>query len=334
MASDNIENGSLPPEAKPDQAHAASSWEKSTIEKLLLEGIKEQKRRRRWSIFFKLLFFAWLFLLASLFIPAKEISDGHRIKKHVGLVDLDGAIFDGAEASADHVVEGLTEALKDPKTVAVILRINSPGGSPVQADDIYNNVMRLRRDYPDKKVYAVCRDVCASAAYYVASASDQIYANPATLVGSIGVLMDGFGFTNAMQKIGIDRRLFTAGSEKSFLDPFSPLKPQDVTYAQDILNQVHQQFINAVKKGRGSRLKKDPILFTGLAWTGEQAKDLGLIDGFGSAGYVARNIIHVDNIVNYTKKPGLFEQLSKSMGASFSHEIAATLNLDGTRPLK
>ncbi len=194
------------------------------------------------------------------------------MKNHVALIDIDGPIFDGQDASADHVVSGLTKAVKDPKTIAVILRINSPGGSPVQADDIYNNVMRFRRAYPKLKIYAVCRDICASAAYYIASSANEIYANPSSLVGSIGVLMDGFGFTGTMDKLGIDRRLITSGSEKGFLDPFSPVKPQDQAFAQQMLDQVHQQFINAVKNGRGNRLKDDPLLFSGLAWTGIQAK--------------------------------------------------------------
>lgn len=311
-----------------------ASWEKKTIEKMLLETIKEQKRKRRWGIFFKL---TYLFIIAAFvvsIIPDRSITEREIMKNHVGLVDIEGTIFDGSEASADHVVGSLTKAFKDPKTVAVILRINSPGGSPVQADDIYNNIFRLKQEYPNKKVYAVCRDICASAAYYIASAADQIYANQASIVGSIGVLMNGFGFVDAMQKLGIERRLITAGDEKGFLDPFSPVKPQDQAYAQKMLETVHQQFINAVKKGRGARLKNDPTLFSGLAWSGLQARDYGLIDGFGSAGFVARTLIRNDNIVNYTHKRNFFDQITKNMGASFSHEMGAMLGIDGTSPLK
>lgn len=330
----NPENHTESELKKDSTTNETQMWERKTIEKILLEGVKEQRLKRRWGIFFKLAFFAWFLFLAFLLFPSRDIPEAHKMKKHVGIVDLEGPIFDRADANADNVIEGLTKALRDPKTVAVILRINSPGGSPVQADDMYNNILRLRREYPHKKVYAVCRDVCASAAYYVAAASDQIYANPASLVGSIGVLMDGFGFTGSMEKLGIERRLITSGNEKGFLDPFSPLKPQDQAFAQQILNQVHQQFINAVKQTRGSKLKNDPSLFSGLAWTGAQAKDLGLIDGFGSAGYVARNIIHIDEIVDYTKKPSFFDQISRNMGASFSHEIGAMLGLDRSQPLR
>jgi protease-4 len=310
-----------------ESAKENSSWEQKTMEKILLEGIKEQRRKRRWGIFFKLIFFAWLLLFISVLLPDKQITDASKMKKHIGLIDINGPIFDGADASSDHVVASLAKAMKDPKTVAVILRINSPGGSPVQADDIYNNIMRLKKDYPTKKVYAVCRDVCASAAYYIASAADEIYANQASLVGSIGVLMDGFGFTGTMSKLGIERRLFTAGDEKGFLDPFSPIKPEDEAFAKQMLEQVHQQFIAAVKNGRGNRLQNNPQLFSGLAWTGYQAKSLGLIDGFGSAGYIARNLVHVDSMVDYTRKSNFFDQISRNMGASFSHEIASILGL-------
>jgi protease-4 len=216
-----------------------------------------------------------------------------------------------------------------------VININSPGGSPVQADYIYSNIVRLKKKYPNKKLYAVCNDICASAAYYVATAADEIYANPSSIVGSIGVLINGFGFVDTLNKLGIERRLLTAGSEKGFLDPFSPAKPQDNAYAQKMLTIVHQHFIKAVQDGRGTRLKNDPNIFSGLAWTGDQAKDLGLIDGFGSPGFVAREIIRNANIIDYTKKPGLLGSFTKDLSASFAHEIGAQFGLgDGNRPFR
>lgn len=310
------------------------SWEQKTLEKVLLESVKEQRRKRRWGIFFKIIFLLIFFGIFYDFSADKPLPDGEKMRNHVGLVDLKGEIFDGSEAGSDSIVTSLTHAFKDPKTVAVILRIDSPGGSPVQADDTYNNIMRLRREYPNKPIYAVCRDICASAAYYIASATNQIYANPASIVGSIGVIMNGFGFVDTMQKLGVERRLVISGSEKAFLDPFSPSKPEDQAYAQKMLDLVHQQFIDAVKKGRGNRLKNDPMLFSGLAWSGEQAKDLGLVDGFGSAGYVARNVIHNEIIVNYTKRPSFFDQIARNMSSSFAHEIGAMAGLDRSRPLE
>ncbi len=312
----------------------SENWHQKTLEKVLLETIKEQRRRRRWSIFFKLVVLVYIGLFALFLLPSKKITGGaDRLSPHVGLVDLKGMIMPGGDASADNVVAGLSKAFKDPKTVAVILRINSPGGSPVQADYIYNNIMRLRKKYPKKKIYAVCTDMCASAAYYAAVATNDIYADPSSIVGSIGVLLNGFGFVDTMQKLGVERRLITAGSNKDFLDPFSPLKPKDKAYAQKMLDIVHQRFIVDVKKGRGDRLSNNPELFTGLAWTGEQAKPLGLIDGFGSAGYVARNIIKNANVVDYTKRPSFFDQLGHgfgaSFGASFGKELATSLGIEG-----
>jgi protease-4 len=309
----------------------SGNWQQPVLEKLLLETLNEQKRKRRWGIFFKLIYLFIIIIFFCLLFNYNKLSSSALGKPHTALVNIKGEIFSGANASADNIVTGLTKAFKDSNTRGVILRINSPGGSPVQASYVFNEIMRLKAKYPKIKVYAVCSDVCASAAYYIASAADNIYADPASLVGSIGVLMDGFGFVDTLQKLGVERRLITAGSEKGFLDPFSPMSPQDHSYAQTMLNTVHQQFIAAVKRGRGSRLKNSPELFSGLAWTGEQALQLGLIDGYGSAGYVAREIIKNTNVVDYTKKSGLFSNLGKQMGTAFYHHFAEQMGFEGIK---
>ena len=313
------------------ESHATNNanWQQQTLEKVLLETIKEQRRSRRWGLFFKLLGLGVLLLLLFSMCSTNRLLTANRLKPHVSLIDVRGEIFDADNASADNIASALNRAFKDQFTTAIIMRINSPGGSPVQASYVYNEVIRLKKLHPKIKVYAVCSDLCASAAYYVASSADYIYANPSSLVGSIGVLINGFGFTGALEKLGAERRLLKSGDEKGFLDPFSPMSQKDKDYAQTMLNIVHQQFINDVKKGRGNRLKDSPELFSGLAWTGQQAMQLGLIDGFGSAGYVAREIIKNSNTVDYTKKSSLFDRLSKNMGAEFYHQFAADFGLAG-----
>lgn len=299
----------------------------STLETILLENLKEARRKRRWGIFFKLAFLLIVIILLLLWFVPGWVAVGKLSKPHTSIVDITGIIMPGSINNSDNIVTGLTKAFKDPHSKGIILRINSPGGSPVQASYIYNNIIYLRKQYPNKKIYAVCSDMCTSAAYYVASAANEIYADPSTLVGSIGVLLNGFGFVDTMQKLGISRRLITAGSEKGFLDPFSPLKPEDEAYAKTLLNQVHEQFINAVKKGRGNRLNtQTPLLFSGLAWTGLQAKNIGLIDGFGSAGYVAHTIIQAPTVVDYTHKRSIFDRLGTGLGASFAQGIVSAFS--------
>ncbi|MEM1243803.1 MAG: S49 family peptidase [Pseudomonadota bacterium] len=322
MAQDSKEN---------DQNPSNSNWERKTLEKVLLETVKEQRRRRRWSIFFKLLYLLIFALFIFVLIPSKGLRSGYRFKPHTALIEVNGVISPNSIANADDIVAGLTKAFKDPYTKGVILRIDSPGGAPVQSAYVYNAIMRLRKKHPSVKVYAVCTDICASGAYYIAAAANDIYANPSSIVGSIGVLMNGFGFVGTLEKLGIQRRLIISGDEKGFLDPFSPLKPKDLAYAQKMLNIVHQNFINAVKQGRGQRLKITPEIFSGLAWTGVQAKQLGLIDGFASPGDVARNIIKAKHIVDYTKKPNIFERFGRTMGASFFHSFATQFGLDGAQ---
>jgi len=294
------------------------------LKDVLLSAIKEQKLKRRWGIFFKL-----SFLVVTIFFLFAIFGSSTRMIKNTGnyaaLVDINGIISNNSQSNADDIVTGLDNAFKDPGTKGIILRINSPGGSPVQASEIYNEILRQRHLYPNIKVYAVCTDICTSAAYYIASATNQVYANPASLVGSIGVLIDGFGFVGSLQKLGIERRLLTAGKHKGFLDPFSPLSNEDVKFVDTMLDSIHERFIKDVLRGRGNRLKINADTFSGYAWTGEEALPQGLIDGYGSAGEVARNIIKTDNIEDFTVKPNPVDLFVQKVGASFAVHFMSAL---------
>ena len=304
----------MPPESERD-------WR--LIEKLVMSLQSEQRRSRRWGIFFKFLTFAYLFALLVIiefpFGDSLEATTG----KHTALVELNGLIAADELASADNIVGALRAAFEDEDSVAVVLRINSPGGSPVQSGYIYDEINRLRGEYPDKKLYAVISDIGASGAYYVAAAADEIYANRASLVGSIGVVAGGFGFTGVMDKIGVERRLYTAGEHKAFLDPFSPEQEGEVAFWQSVLETTHQQFIEAVKQGRGDRLKDDERLFSGLVWSGEQAVGLGLIDVLGSASYVARQIVGQDNIVDYSRKKSPWQDIVDQLGVAVGEGVTS-----------
>ncbi|HHQ41736.1 MAG TPA: S49 family peptidase [Chromatiales bacterium] len=299
------------------------------LERIALEGLREQRRARRWSVFFRLAFLAYLVALLGVLIAGREAAAPLPGGRYTALVELKGEIAADGPASADSIVRGLRAAFEHERTAGVILRINSPGGSPVQAGQIYDEIRRLREAHPDVPLYAVVTDIAASGAYYVAAAADEIYADKASLVGSIGVLMDGFGFTEAMRKLGIERRLLTAGERKGFLDPFSPARPEDIAHMKRLLEQVHRQFIRAVREGRGDRLKDDPRIFSGLIWTGEEAVRLGLVDGLGSAGYVAREVIGAERIVDFTPKEDFLERLTERLGAAVARALtrlgAATL---------
>lgn len=295
-------------------------WERKVLEDLAFASIKEQRRSRRWGIFFKLLGFGYLFLLIGLMMSSNDVIKA-KTGKHTALIDVQGVIASDAEASADYVVTGLRNAFEDKNTVGVILRINSPGGSPVQSGYINDEIKRLKAKYPDIPFYAVISDVGASGAYYVAAAADKIYADKASIVGSIGVRMDSFGFVDAMRTIGVERRLLTAGEHKALMDPFLPEDPISKEHLQEMLDQIHQQFIDVVRAGRGDRLKDDPDLFTGLIWTGEEAMKLGLVDELGSASYVAREIIKEDNLVDFTKKQDVWKRLSDRLGAGFAKAL-------------
>ncbi|HZV61716.1 MAG TPA: S49 family peptidase [Methylophilaceae bacterium] len=319
---------------QPDSSPASnvdSNWQRETIEKLALSAVKEQRRARHWGIFFKSLTFIYLFILLFYALDWVGEDSGASIN-HTALIDINGVIGDEFEVNADDVIESLQSAFENKRTKGVILRINSPGGSPVQAGLINDEIKRLRKLHPNVPVYAVVEDICASGGYYIAVAADRIYVDKASIVGSIGVLMDGFGFTGAMEKLGIERRLLTAGENKAILDPFSPQKPEEREFAQKMLNQIHQQFIAVVKEGRGERLKQDPKIFSGLFWTGETSVELGLADALGSSGFVARDIIKEENIVDFTVHESLADRFAKRFGASVGASLMNTLS--GTANLK
>jgi protease-4 len=295
---------------------APANWERDVLEKLALSAIQEQRRSRHWSILFKTLGFLYLFIVLFLAVGWFG-SDGVSIKQHTALIDLQGVIA-ADETSADSIISSLQGAFEDKKTQGVILRINSPGGSPVQAGQIYDEIRRLRALHPKIPLYAVVDDICASGGYYVAAGADKIFVDKASIVGSIGVLMDGFGFTGTMQKLGVERRLLTAGENKGFLDPFSPIDPKQEAYARQMLEEIHSQFIGVVRQGRGKRLKETPDMFSGLMWSGERSIELGLADGLGNVESVARDVIKVEDIVDYTQQEGLAERLAGRLGATMA----------------
>ncbi|MDJ0740838.1 MAG: S49 family peptidase [Gammaproteobacteria bacterium] len=312
-----------------DTEHDAD-WHKSLVEKLASDALTERRRARRWGIFFKLLTFAYLAFLLVLLIPEDWSESAMQDEQHTALVKLEGVIAPGEKAAADTVVTGLRDAFEDENTKAVILRINSPGGSPVQSSDMHKEVLRLREKYPDIPLYAVVSDICASGGYFVASAADRIYVNESSIVGSIGVLMNGFGFVDAMDELGIERRLMTAGEHKGILDPFSPVGEFDREHLDTLLQDLHGTFIDAVKSGRGERLKADDVtLFSGLFWSGRESIALGLADEIGSASYVAREVVGVEEIVDFTKKEDALSRLADRLGASVARALARIGGLDG-----
>jgi len=298
-------------------------WERDLINRLSFAALAEQRRSRRWSIFFKFLLFAYLFMITAVAFRESDVVDikvgGD--KQHTAMVEVSGMISDSTDANADTIIEGLQDAFKDKKTKGVVLRINSPGGSPVQSALVYDEVRRLRGLYPNIPLYAVILDVGASGSYYIASAADQIFVNESSIVGSIGVLMNGFGFTGAMEKVGIERRLLTAGEHKGGLDPFTPLNEEDVTHIKRLLATIHEHFINSVKTGRGDRLKEHPDLFSGRFWSGKESIELGLADELGDVNYVAREIIEAKDVVDFTPKSDIFTRFADRVGTSISKSI-------------
>jgi len=305
-------------------------WERELLEKLAFASLKEQRARRRWGIFFKL-----SFLLLILFgivmasgLASKEIETA---TSHAALIEIEGVIDANGNGSAEVINRALNRAFTDNGSVGVILRINSPGGSPVQAGMINDEIRRLRKAYPKKPLYVVVEEMCASGGYYVAAAADKIYVNKASIVGSIGVLMDGYGFTGLMDKIGVERRLLTAGENKGFLDPFSPQSPKHKEYAQVMLDEIHQQFIDVVRAGRGKRLKETPDTFSGLFWSGSKAVEIGLADGFGTVNSVARDELKSEDIVDYTEHEGLSDRVLKKFGAAAGASAVKAI-LGGFKP--
>jgi protease-4 len=300
-------------------------WQRDLVNRLAFASLNEQRRTRRWNIFFRFLLALYLGAILLAYWPTDWTAISTTGGKHTALVELKGVISDETEASADNVIEGLKDAFEDTNTAGIILRVNSPGGSPVQSAYIYNEIRRLRKKYPDTPLYAVVTDICASGGYYVASAADKIYADKSSIVGSIGVRMDSFGFVGSLEKLGVERRLYTAGENKGFLDPFLPAKPSDVEHVRKLLDDIHAQFIASVKEGRGDRLSDDPQLFSGLFWTGEEGLGLGLVDAIGSPGYVAREVIGEEEIVDYTKKPDLLERLTKRIGVAMAGAMSGMI---------
>jgi protease-4 len=303
------------------------SWERATLERIALRALDEQRRARHWSTLIRLLWLTLLFLVVAAALgwvggASKEpIHSG----KHTALVDLRGVIGVESRASADKMINALNAAFKDKRTKGVVLRINSPGGSPVQSGYINDEMRRLREKHPDIPLHVVVQDLCASGGYYVAAAADRIYVDKASLVGSIGVIISGFGFTGTMEKLGVDRRAYISGENKDFLDPFAPENEAHKEHAKRMLGEIHQQFIKVVRDGRGKRLKESPEIFSGLVWTGERAVELGLADGFGSLDSVARDVIKAENVVDFTPDENYFEQLTKRLGTGAAEAAVKAL---------
>ncbi|ACC70011.1 S49 family peptidase [Paraburkholderia phymatum] len=317
--SDNLTPDPKEPAAASREARRVSgdepNWERAALERVALAAINEQRTARRWRIFFRFVFLGVLVLIAwaVLDFSGEKVATSGR---HTALVTLDGEIASDTNANAEDIDMALANAFDDAGTAGVVLRCNSPGGSPVQAGIIYREIRRLRGKYPAIPLYVVVGDMCASGGYYAAAAADKIYVDKASIVGSIGVLMDGFGFTGLMDKLGIQRRMRTSGENKGFYDPFSPDTPKMDSHAQVMLDEIHAQFIDAVKQGRGKRLQDNPDIFSGLFWTGEKSVELGLADGFGDTNYVAREIIKAPDVVDYTVKESITDRVARKFGAA------------------
>lgn len=293
------------------------------IEKMLTASLKEQRAKRRWGIFFK---FIGIAIVLVIFGMARTIDlssrEGVPMESHAALIKINGVIQADGKASAENIIKALHKAFSEKSAVGVILRINSPGGSPVQAGRIYDEIQRLKLKYPNKPVHVVVEEMCASGGYYIAAAANNIYVDKASLVGSIGVLINGFGFTGLMDKVGIERRLMTSGKNKAFMDPFSPQNPQQKQYVQELIDEIHQQFITVVKTGRGDRLKENGDTFSGLVWTGSKAIELGLADELGDVDSVARDVLKTQTIVDYTEEEKLSDRVLKKLGASMGEGAA------------
>ena len=307
------DNFSFPSASTPPPAPARTAWD-GVAEQFARDYLRDRRSERRWRLFFR-----WMWLLLAVVLVWAVFASRHAgtapTGPHTALIEVHGEIADGAEASAENLLPGIKSAFEDASAQAIVLRINSPGGSPVQAGILYDEIRRLKALHK-KKVYAVVSETCASGAYYIAVAADEIYADKASVVGSIGVLMDSFGATGLMEKLGVERRLIAAGDNKGIGDPFSPLSDKQRAYIQATLDQIHQQFIGVVREGRGNRLKETPEMFSGLFWNGEQALKMGLVDHLGNLDYVAREIVKAEEVIDYTPKENVAERLAKRFGAS------------------
>jgi protease-4 len=300
--------------------------DQTLMERVLLASIEEQRRARRWRNFWRAVWAAIVIsVIWAVFISSGPSTGVHPTSRHTALVNLSGVIDAESNANAESITISLREAFGNQSAAGVILRINSPGGSPVQAGIVYDEILRLKAQYPDKKLMVVVEEVAASGGYYIAAAADAIYVDKASLVGSIGVRMDGFGFTEAMKKLGIERRVLTAGDDKALLDPFLAVDPKQKAAVQQMLTEVHQQFIAAVKKGRGDRLKAVPEIFSGMVWTGTKSVELGLADGLGTVDTVARDVLKADEVIDYSLEPNLAERIAHRFGASIGDAAARVL---------
>ena len=309
-----------------DNKEADARFEQTLVNQIAREFLAEQRRARRWNIAFKLFIatFMVIFLVVYL-IGRTDISPGAlKDDKHTALIDIQGIISSSAQARAEYVTASLRAAYEDSNTAGIIIRIDSPGGSPVQAGHVNDEINRLKKKHPDIPVYAVLGDLCASGGYYIAVAADRIYADKASLVGSIGVIISSFGFVDAIDKLGIERRVYHAGKHKAFLDPFSPEQDEELEHLDQLLDGIHQQFVQIVKEGRGERLVEDEKIFSGLVWTGEQSVKLGLVDGLGNTDYVAREVIGAEEIMDFTYRDTLLEQFSSAIGTLFTNSLKET----------
>ncbi|MDR2173806.1 MAG: signal peptide peptidase SppA [Burkholderiales bacterium] len=314
----------LPPRASAPESHGNGGNQTAALEKVAMAFLVEQRRARRWRIFFRLATLAIIVLFISVGFMGKNYSN-NCLKECTALVQLNGTIATDADASAERVISGLKDAFTAKHVRGVVLEINSPGGSPVQSGQIYDEIKRLREKHPHIPLYVVVGEMAASGGYYVAAAADKIYVDKASLVGSIGVIMMNFGFTEAIQKLGIEQRTMTAGENKAFMDPFSPVNETQQTHVQKLLDSIHQQFITAVRDGRGERLNETPEMFSGLIWNGNEAVALGLADGLGSVNSVARDIIGAEDIYDFTYKPDFSERLARQLGTVFAEQVATKL---------
>ena len=315
------------PEA-PDAPRQARGWERDLLERIALESLAEQRRARRGKWIFRFMLLSLLGALILLVIDSRW-QGPESTGPHSALVDVNGVIGGEPGDSADHIVAGLQAAFEDSGTAGVILRINSPGGSPVQAGYVSDEIVRLRALYPETPLYAVITDIATSGGYYIAAAADAIYASRSSIVGSIGVVMNGFGFVDTLDKLGVERRLLAAGRHKGFLDPFSPTRAEEVSHARGLLREVHEHFIDVVKRGRGDRLADDDDIFSGLIWTGARAVELGLVDALGSSGYVAREVIRADDVVDFTPRRSHIDTVMEHLGAGAARALGATIGLGG-----
>ena len=328
---DNETNSMSEATSQRPSSSRSESWERQTIKELANGALVEQRRGRRWSLFFRFLMVAYVGFVTLMAFRNHLFPDTSVTEDHTAMLVLSGAITaDGDGITSQSVLPSLRDAFKDDSAKAVVLSINSPGGSPVQSGIIYDEIVRLRGEYPEKKLYAVVQDMAASGGYYIASAADEIYVDKASIVGSIGVITNGFGFVGTMEKLGVERRMITAGENKGMLDPFSPSRESDVVHMRTLVADIHEQFKSVVRKGRGDRLAEDGQIFSGKFWTGDQAIAMGLADGLGSVDYVAREIVGVEDVIEYGPKQSLLDQIASQVGVSFYHAVKTDMLGSGT----